>query len=266
MIRDVLTAFLGHLRTLDCNVVSVPNQRLRNALVSAGISQADLAERVQVDAKSVERWITQERMPHATTRARVSKVLGQEETYFWPRLLGSEQTRNATNSELVQIWPTRGDVPEDVWRSLFAQATTDIDILVYSGGFLVEAYGLVEVIEAKAAAGTNFRILLGDPRCEAVRLRSRDEGLPSLPERCRSTQEYLRPVADLPGVSVRTHQTTLYASQYRFDGSMLVNSHTFGSYAAQAPVLHLQRVPGGRLFDFYGRAFERVWATGEPLT
>lgn len=155
-------------------------------------------------------------------RARVAQVLGHDETYFWPRLLGSVETRNATNSELVQIWPTRGDVPGDVWRSLFAQAAADVDLLVYSGGFLIEAHNLVDIIETKAAAGTNFRLLIGDPRCEAVRLRSRDEQLPSLPERCRSTQEYLRPVADLPGVSIRTHQTTLYASQYRFDGSMLV--------------------------------------------
>ena len=114
-------------------------------------------------------------------------------------------------------------------------------------------------------AGTTFRILLGDPRCEAVRLRSRDEGLPSLVERCRSTREYLSQVADLPGVHLRTHQTTLYTSQYRFDESMLVNTHAYGVYAPQAPVLHLRRVPGGQLFDFYARAFERVWATGEPV-
>ena len=243
----------------------MPNQRLRNALVSAGITQADLAERVQVDAKSVERWVTQERMPHATTRARVARVLGQEETYFWPRLLGTEQTKHATNSELVQVWPTRADVPGDVWRSLFAQSADQIDILVYSGGFLIESYDLTEIIRTKADAGTTFRILLGDPRSEAVRLRSRDEGLPALIDRCRSTQEYLSPVAHLPGVHVRTHETTLYASLYRFDESMLVNNHAYGSYAAQAPMLHLRRVPGGRLFDFYGRSFERVWATGQPV-
>ena len=241
------------------------NQRLRNALVSAGLSQAALAERVEVDPKSVERWITQDRLPHATTRTRVAHVLGLDESYFWPSLLGTEQIRNATNSELVQVWPMRGKVPGDVWRSLFDQATNEIDILVYSGGFLIEAYSLVEVIRTKVNAGTTFRILIGDPRCEAVRLRGRDEGLPSLVERCRSTREYLQPVINLPGVHVRTHQTTLYASQFRFDESMLVNIHAYGAYAAQAPMLHLRRVPGGQLFDFYGRAFERVWATGEPV-
>ena len=243
----------------------MPNQRLRNALVNAGLTPTALAEQVGVDAKSVERWVTQDRTPHATTRAKVARTLGSDETYFWPALLGSEQSKNATNAELVQVWPARGDVPGDVWRSLFDQAAEQIDVLVYSGGFLIEAYNLVETIQDKSAAGTNFRILIGDPRSEAVRVRAREEGLPSLIDRTRSTLEYLAGVAALPGVQIRTHETTLYASQYRFDESMLVNNHAYGSWAAQSPMLHLRRVPGGRLFAHYDRAFDRVWATGEPV-
>ena len=52
-------------------------------------------------------------------------------------------------------------------------------------------------------------------------------------------------MARLPGVQVRTHQTTLYASQFRFDDSMLVNNHTYGSWAAQSPVLHCAAFPAG---------------------
>ena len=59
--------------------------------------------------------------------------------------------------------------------------------------------------------------------------------------------------------------TVLYASQYRFDDSALINNHTYASQAARSPVLHLQKVPGGQLFDYYQHAFERVWATGEPV-
>ena len=241
------------------------NQRLRNALVSAGVTQATLAERVEVDAKSVERWITQDRMPHATTRARVARVLDQEETYFWPQLLGTVESRNATQAELVQIWPTRHTVPGDVWRSLLGQATDRVDVLVYAGSFLFEAYDFIEVVRAKSSAGTNFRILLGDGRSEAVRVRSIEERRPAIGARCESSVEYISEVADLPGVSVRTHGTTLYVSVFRFDDSMLINSHTFGSIPAQSPVMHLRRVPGGQLFDFYAQAFERVWATGEPV-
>ena len=103
------------------------------------------------------------------------------------------------------------------------------------------------------------------PACpRSWRCRSADTPPPSLAEQCRPTQEYLRPVASLPGVSIRTHQTTLYASQYRFDGCMLVNNHT-AAMQHRPLCCTYKRVPAGRLFGFYDRAFERVWATGQPL-
>jgi transcriptional regulator with XRE-family HTH domain len=243
----------------------MPNVRLRNALIAAGITQAELAEKAQVDAKSVERWITQDRLPHPATRARVANALGEDESYFWPALLGTEQSRATTQSELVQLWPTRQAVPGDVWRTLFRQAERQIDVLVYSGGFLIEAYDLVEVIQAKASAGVRFRILLGDSHSEAVHQRAREERLPALVNRCESSREYLADVIPLPGVQVRLHGTILYASQFRFDESMLVNNHTYGSQAARSPVMHLRHVPGGQLFDYYDRSFERVWAKGQPV-
>src|SRR3712207_8367238 len=43
--RDAVTTIRGHLRTPLRYSVSVPNQRLRSALVNAGITQAGLAER-----------------------------------------------------------------------------------------------------------------------------------------------------------------------------------------------------------------------------
>lgn len=84
------------------------------------------------------------------------------------------------------------------------QTTEQLDVLVYSGGFLIDAYNLLEVIRDKAAAGTAFRLLIGDSRCEAVRQRAREERLGSLVDRCRSSLEYLAEVADLPGVQIRT--------------------------------------------------------------
>lgn len=246
-------------------MASVVNQRLRNALSAAELTQAQLAERVSVDAKSVERWITRDRMPHSTTRVRVVRLLGQDETYFWPQLLSTEQSRNASQAELVQIWPTRNTVPGEVWRSLFQQAAEQIDVLVYSGGFLVEAYDLVEIIRKKSAAGTNFRLLVGDSRSETVRQRGMEEGLPTLPQRCQSTLEYLSDVRELAGVDIRIHQTVLYVSQFRFDDAMLINNHTYGAFAAKSPIMHLRKVPGGQLFAYYAAAFDRVWETAQTL-
>ena len=77
-------------------------------------------------------------------------------------------------------------------------------------------------------------------------------------------RRYLRDVFELPGVEVRTHATTLYNSLYRFDQDLLVNGHVFGAPAGLSPVLHLRRVPGGRIWDHYMRSFERVWELGTP--
>ena len=59
-------------------------------------------------------------------------------------------------------------------------------------------------------------------------------------------------------------ETTLYASLYRGDDVMLVNTHAYGSPASQSPVLQLQRLPGGQVFDHYAHSFEEVWATARP--
>lgn len=244
----------------------MPNQRLRNALAARRMTTTTLADDVGVDQKSVERWITQDRTPHPITRAAVSQALGNDETYFWPSLLGTRQSRDATGNELVQIWPTRNLVPGDVWQSLLDQANDEVCILVYAGSFLFEAYDLVETIRAKAAAGTRFKILVGDGGCEAVRVRSLEEGRAAIGDRCRSSLEYISVVAGVENVEIRTHRTTLYVSIFQFDESMLINNHTYGSFATHSPVMHLRKVGGGQLFNFYADSFDRVWATGEPVT
>ena len=69
----------------------------------------------------------------------------------------------------------------------------------------------------------------------------------------------------IPGIEFRLHTTTLYNSLYRADGDMLVNPHIFGVGAYMSPVMHLQRVPGGEMFDSYAESIERVWESAKPL-
>ena len=39
-----------------------------------------------------------------------------------------------------------------------------------------------------------------------------------------------------------------------------------GRRPAHSPVLHLRRVPGGRMWDHYMRSFDKVWNVGTPET
>ncbi|WKG11705.1 hypothetical protein QX204_09705 [Nocardia sp. PE-7] len=241
----------------------MPNERLRGAMDAANLTKNGLADKLEISTKTVERWITQGRCPHPSMRLKVAKELDRDETYLWPELLAGSRSANASLSELVQIWPTRPEVPHEVWRSLMRQATGRIDVLVYAGGFLVESLDFVNVVKKKAAEGVEIRILLGDPECWEVKKRAKEEGLRSLPQRCKSTFEYLEETMTSPNVQIRIHQTPLYNSIYRFGDSMLVNTHSYGAYAAKSPVQHFQKVRGGRLFTYYMDSFEAVWELGK---
>lgn len=234
-------------------------------MLAAELSSGDLAERVDVDAKSVGRWLAEDRVPHPTTRTRVARTLNQQETFLWPSLLEHPAAKEASLAEVERIWPTRSAVSAEAWHSLFSQAKARLDILVYAGGFLLETLDLADVIRWKAEGGTRVRILVGDPSSDAVRLRGDEENLPWIGQRCKTTIDYLASVSDIHGVNIRTHGTTLYASHFRFDATMLINSHSYGAWACQSPVHHLRRVTDGHLFGYYAQAFERVWAAGRTV-
>ena len=52
-------------------------------------------------------------------------------------------------------------------------------------------------------------------------------------------------------MEARQHGTTLYTSVFRFDDTLLVNTHAYGAAASHSPVMHLHKVAGGRLFNHY---------------
>ena len=240
------------------------NERLRVRLAAVGMTSARLAEKVDVDRKTVDRWIANGRLPHPLHRSKVAAQLGVEEVYLWPEVLDQQRTRTLSTSELVQLYPSRGDVPADLWRAIVQNASKSIDLLVYAGLFWFDSYpDLVPAMRERASAGGSVRLVLGDPESAPVRERSEEEGT-DIAARCRMTLGLIAPLLGQDGVEVRLHDTTLYTSIYRGDDVMLANAHTYGSPASHSPVLHLQRVDGGRLFEHYRQAFERVWALARP--
>jgi hypothetical protein len=76
---------------------------------------------------------------------------------------------------------------------------------------------------------------------------------------------HYRPLADTPGVEVRTHAITLYNSFLRADDQQLVNAHVRGVNAYAAPVWHLRRHETGGMFDTYAASVDAVWATATPV-
>lgn len=135
-----------------------------------------------------------------------------------------------------------------------------MDVLVYSGQFLVEQHNMLPLVRQKAPKGTRFRFLVGDETSAAVIQRGQQEGTSGgLEGRIQMMRRYLNEVSELPNVEVRTHGTILYNSIYRFDDQALVNGHAYKELAGQNPVMHLRQLSGGLIWEHYMRTFERVW-------
>jgi transcriptional regulator with XRE-family HTH domain len=241
------------------------NERLRAALLEHGLSTYGLADKLGVDHKTVERWVSG-RTPYRRHRFAIASQLGVDEVYLWPDALSRDQVAIASESEIIAVYPHRTEVPRDGWERLFASAEHEIGVLVYSGLFLAEDAGVQRILTEKASAGVRVRILLGDPDSDPVAARGRDEGVDDMMRpKIRNALVLYRPLRQAGGVQVRFHQTVLYNSIYRADDQLLVNTHIYGVPAARAPVWHLKKIPGGEIAGLYLESFERVWETATPV-
>ena len=242
------------------------NERLRGALLERGVTPDDLASAIEVDVKTIERWITKGRTPYRRHRYAVASFLQMEETYLWPDALSPEQAAGASESEILNVFPHRSTVPGELWHRLFESAEEEIGVLVYSGLFVAEDMGLQRIFRKKAEAGVAIRILLGDPSSEQVAQRGSDEGVDeAMAAKIKNAIVMYRPLRAIEGIEFRLHDKILYNSIYRADDQLMVNTHIYGFTAAHAPVLHLRKVPGGTMVSNYLHSFEKVWDSANPL-
>jgi transcriptional regulator with XRE-family HTH domain len=236
-------------------------------MVEQGLTHHALADELGVNVKSVERWVAGDIVPFPRNRHRLATRLGRDESYLWPDALTRDRAAALAESELVRVYPHRADVPADEWRQLFDAGDTEIGILVYAGLFLAEDSGLQRILRKKAKAGARVRILLGDPEDTRVAERGEEEGIgDAIAAKIRNVLVLYRGLMDAPGIEFRLHHTVLYNSIYRADDRLFVNTHIYGLPAAQAPLWHLRRIPGGELARHYLESFERVWDDATPMT
>jgi len=242
------------------------NERLRDAMLKVGLTPFGLADKLGVNPKTAERWITLDRAPYPRHRHAIAELLKERESYLWPDAVSPERATRVAESEVVRVYPRRAAVPNDLWCRLIEQATRRIGILVYAGLFLPEQVStLIKDLKAKAVGGASVEILLGDPTSDAVARRGAEEGIgDAMAGKVHNVLAFYDKLCGVPNIDARFHATPLYNSIYRFDDEMLVNAHAYGFPAAHAPVLHLRRLSGGDLFDTYADSFDRVWSSGRP--
>ena len=143
--------------------------------------------------------------------------------------------------------------------------SSEIAILAYSALFLAEDTGILRILADKGRAGVTVRIALGDPDGPNVAERGEEEGIgDAMAAKIRNALTLYRPLCAVENIEIRLHRTVLYNSIYRADDQLLVNQHTYGIPAAQAPVFCLCDAGSGEMTALYLDSFERVWASSAP--
>lgn len=241
------------------------NERLRVAITTHGFALDDVARELQVNVKTVERWIAG-RAPHRQTRYQIAALLGEDVSYLWPDALSPIERQDVAEAEIVGVYAHRSLVPAELWIDFFARAKVEIGVLVHAGGFLAENNRIHRALRDAAAAGATVRMLFGDPDSEEVLRRGSEEGLgEGVAYKVRNALALFRPLLDAPGVEGRFHRSSLHNSIFWSDDEMLINTQIYGVSAPSAPVLHLRKVSGAELVAMYQRSFNKVWDESAPI-
>jgi hypothetical protein len=238
------------------------NHPLARALRGAGVNTVDVAARLGVDPKTVERWIVG-RLPYPRHRNALVQLTGWSPHDLWPNLPRRVEPEAAAD-EVRVAYPHRTAVPFDAWARLFGRAEHEIGILAYSALFLAEDVAVSSVLCEKAKAGVPVRIALGDPNGMHVASRGEEERIgDGMAARIRTALVGFQSIIEA-GAHLRVHDTVLYNSIYRADDELLVNTHVYGRPGAHAPTFHLKGIRPEGMAATYLASFDRVWSGAEP--
>lgn len=234
-------------------------ERLREAIDVSEFDERSLARRLGVDPKTVERWIAG-RVPYPRYRRSLATLLDVDEDELWPHTTHRRRNPPQQSADIQAAYAHRWAVPREVWLRHFGSAEREIDILAYAALFLAEDDGILQTLADRARAGVRIRLLLGRPGSPHVAERGADEGIDNaITAKIKNALTLYRPVIQVGTTEIRLHSTTLYTSIYRADDDVLANTHTYGSTASHAPVIHVRHTAPGDIAETYLTSFERVW-------
>lgn len=248
------------------------NTALRRAMCDKRISARQLALRVGVTAKTVERWvINPDLTPHPSTRLDASNVLGVSEAVLWPKA-----TRNVVKTghdrEVLSVYPYRSACPSPVWGELIKGAQQEIFFAGYTNYFLwLEQPAFISTLRLKVKNGCRVRFMVGDPDSEMTRQREQIEDVAlTVSTRIRITLENLGKLDNDPGVESRFSDpldaaTHVSLSVFRFDSEALVTPHLARGVGHDSPMMHLRHVADGGMFDRFADHAEELWRRGRPI-
>ena len=228
------------------------NESLRRALLRARLSEEDVAARLQVDPKTVRRWL-EGRIPYLRHRWVLAAMLGLDEADLWPQSGSSDRTGG-----VQAIYPHLNHLPRFFWLELFGDAERRIDVLTDSL-FLAQDPEVLTTLVARAHEGVKERLCLREPDdLDLV-----DEAL--------AKKDLASPIGNygVPrgarNVEIRLYRTTPNHFIFRSDDDCLVVQHIYGILPANSPVLHLRHADKHDIANAYFDSFNRVWGSAKHV-
>ncbi|MEU4662411.1 helix-turn-helix transcriptional regulator [Micromonospora chalcea] len=224
------------------------NERLSAALEAANLSYVDVATRVNVDPKTVERWVSCGRTPYPRHAHQLARLLKLEPDYLFPTLGATRRTVPTAGDELIACYPGRGAVPVFLWEDLLTRASRRVDIMG-DLGLADMVRNLPDVLAAKAATGIPVRVIVTDPDTATN---------PADHARLIAVNASYRPLVGTPNVTLAHYPGPLTTTVVRLDDDVLVRTSIDGCPMALAPILHLRHLAAGPLARLYLTSLECV--------
>ena len=240
----------------------MPNENLKNALLAAGMTPEEFADTVQVDPRTVERWVAG-RTPRRRHRATISRALDIPIGQLWPDTItptpgtrapgqpgaadtnpspepepAPEPEREPAECEVIATWGY-SNAPGTPNAARFLQSAGDrVDLLDAASG-LLDNPGMLDVLARCATTGAQVRVLANAPTPALARL------------------------AAHPRVEVRHRDATLAHAVLRADDTMLLGLKL--GDGGMPPLLKLTRHVDEGLFDRLAAHFDAGWDGAHPV-
>jgi hypothetical protein len=238
---------------------------LRQAIFEAGLDPDRLAALIEVDSKTVQRWLSGG-APYPRHRVKVAKVLGRQEHELWPEAGAEPISQHDLRRELQAVFATAEDPEAPDWRELLEDATNQIDLLGWTLIEILAAPGAIDQLKGKAASGLKLRILISAPDSAFLRAAAGELGLDEVDYIGRSglqleaetARGHLEQLAGQPRVELREFYTDPRYTILRFDEQLLITPHLHSAPLDDSPLLYLRRRHDGGLFDRFAAHLDAI--------
>jgi lambda repressor-like predicted transcriptional regulator len=221
------------------------NEHLRAAITRAGLSLEEFADIVQVDVRTVRRWLAG-RTPYPRHRTAVANALETTEHVLWPDAVAPPaeppkpgRPTPPVVTDVIAGYPRASDTAAPDVLDLLRSATSRIELTIPN---FADERALPRLLGVAAATGCRVRVIVEIP------------------------DQQIEPVLGIDTIEVRASFTTEGHILCRADEEMILVPTSIHSISGPPPMIHLRRAVDGGMFDRLADDFDANWLQATPLT